>query len=350
MDINILERLCMTPGVSGREDRRGRVAQELVAPFVDRTYFDVLGNLVAVKEGRDPGPTVLLAAHMDEIGFLVTRVEKDGRIRFAPIGYVDPKHMPGQAVVLYDPQTDGAGDMPGMIQGKVIAFKELDKGHPAPTSEFHIEIGASSLQEVLDRGVKVGTVAAFERRFLRMGDAGYIAAPALDNVAGVHAMIEALREVGDVPGTIRAVATTQEETGLRGARVAGFAGADFCICLDVSFATDIDEDALPRDISSVRLGGGPAVVLMDKGSFADQRTLNLVDEAAKKAGVKVQYQARDAGRTDGSEINVSREGIRTVTVGVPVRYLHTPLEMCKTDDQEGTIKFVAELVRTVQRR
>jgi endoglucanase len=349
--VDTLERLCTIPGVSGGEGRRARALHGLLAPLADRVAVDALGNLAAVKEGRGRGPTVLLAAHMDEVGFLVTRVENDGRVRFAPVGFIDPKVLAGQAVVVYDPADDGANDIPGTIQGKPFIFQgDAAKGHAFAVGDLHIDVGASSRQAVLDLGIKVGSLAAFQRCFLRARRSQCFMGTGLDNVTGVAAMVEALKNLQEPAGTVLAVATAQEEVGLRGARVTGFsAGAEFCVCIDVSPATDVDEDNMPRDASSVRLGDGAAVTVMDKGALVDRRTLDLVEEVAARAGVRVQRVARDAGRTDAAEIGLSRDGIRTVSIGVPLRYLHTPGEVVAANDQEAVVRLVTELVATLQR-
>ena len=329
-----LKELSEAFGVSGCEDEVREVIIEAIKEHVDDYHVDSLGNLIAVKKSHRPSaishlPKVMLAAHMDEVGLMITHIEKDGSLRFRPVGGIDDRILLSKAVLI------GKDRIPGVIGVKPIhLLKEKEREKVVKVEEMAIDIGASSREEA-EKLVKLGDYAAFATKFVELGNT--VKGKAFDDRAGCAVLIELLRE--DYPFDLYAAFTVQEEVGLRGARVAAYAiEPDIAFVLEGTVCDDLPKK---RDVSpTTRLGGGPAITLMDRTFIADRRLVNLLVETAEENNIPYQFKQPVVGGTDAGAIHLTKEGVPSAVVAVPCRYIHSPACLLSLSDFENTVKLM----------
>jgi endoglucanase len=340
-----LESLLAVPSPSGFETRGQRVWIDHVEQFADEVTVDDYGNAVATYDGGD-GPSVALAGHADEIGLIVRRVEDDGYLRVGRIGGADRTVTRGRRVVVHADD----GPLPGVVGQTAIHLRDDEDG-PVDIDEQYVDVGAADGDEAGEM-VSVGdpvTVATTDDPVVDLaGDR--ISARGLDNRVGVWAAAEGLRRAAaaSVEATVHAVATVQEEVGLQGARMVGAdLDPDAVVAVDVTHAGDHPGlDAGQR--SPVDLGGGPAVA---RGSANHPVLVREARAAAAAEGVDVQLQASGSRTgTDADAFYVASGGTPALTVGVPNRYMHTPVEVVSASDLTDVARLLAALVeRTADR-
>jgi endoglucanase len=327
----LLIRLSEAIGVSGFEDEVRRIIRDEVSGYVDELFTDTMGNLFAVKRGEDPrGPKVMLAAHMDEVGLLVDMIEQNGMIRFRKVGGIDNRVLLSRRVVI------GEKKVPGVIGAKPIHIQKAEERNKVVDSDdMFIDIGATSKEEA-ERLVKVGDPVGFSVRARTSGD--IVVGKAFDDRAGCAALVEILK-MDRCRATIYGVFTVQEEVGLRGSRVAAFRiDPDYAFVIEGTTAWDIPEK---RDVSPVaELGRGPAITIADAGMISDRGLVELLMRTGDENGIRWQVKRSTTGSTDGASIQRTREGVRTVTVSVPVRYVHAPVGMLDMGDFRATAELV----------
>jgi len=335
INFDLLRRLCETPGVSSREEQVRDLVIEELRPLTDEISVDTMGSVVAVKKGTG-GPRVMLAAHTDEIGFLVKFVDDKGFLRVQPVGGWDPRTMVAQRVHIH-----GFGGqillgtlMPAAKPIHLLTPEELNK--PPKIEEFFVDLGLPA--EQVKAQVEIGDMVTMARTTERVGD--MVVSKALDDRLSVFVMIEALRAVGPHAAEIVAVATTQEEVGLRGAMTAAYAlRPDIGIALDVTLANDfpgvMDYDQVTK------LGGGCALKIMDSSTLSHPKLVRHFRELAEKNGIPYQLEILARGGTDAGAIQRSRAGVPSFTLSTPTRYIHTVNEMAHTADIEGAVMLLA---------
>ena len=330
----LLKELSEAFGVSGCEDEVREVIIEAIKEHVDDYRVDSLGNLIAIKKAhlqsaiRNP-LKVMLAAHMDEVGLMITHIEKDGSLRFRPVGGIDDRILLSKAVLI------GKDRIPGVIGVKPIhLLKDKERKKVVKVEEMTIDIGASSREEA-EKLVKLGDYAAFATKFVELGDT--VKGKAFDDRAGCAVLIELLKE--DHPFELHAAFTVQEEVGLRGARVAAYAiEPDIAFVLEGTVCDDLPKK---RDVSpTTRLGGGPAITLMDRTFIADRGLVNLLVETAEENNIPYQFKQPVVGGTDAGAIHLTKEGIPSAAVAVPCRYIHSPACLLSLSDFENTVKLM----------
>jgi endoglucanase len=322
----LIEKLVTASGPSGYESEIRSVIQEIIEPFVDDCTTDALGNLIARKGTKaEGGKTILLAAHMDEIGLMVTHVDKNGYARFTNVGYVYPRNTSGGRVRFLN----GAAGVIGIEPHKSpYSVPSMDK--------MYIDLGVDSAK---DCPVGIGDVAVFERTFEDLGDR--LVAKALDNRSGAAVLIETLRNLGDGPNKIVGVFTTQEEVGSRGAQTATYGvDPDIGIVIDVTVAGDTPKNTTTQ----VKLGKGPAVHIKDVTSLYNPEVTAWIQNTAKKAKIATQISILEGGFTDAEGIQPSRAGVPTGGVFVPCRYVHSPSEMVDVNDLEECVKLLVAML------
>lgn len=328
-----LMRLSEAIGVSGFEDEVRRTIRDELSGHVDEMFTDTMGNLFALKKGEDPdSPKVMLAAHMDEVGLLVDAIEQNGAIRFKKVGGIDNRVLLSRKVVI------GESKIPGVIGAKPIHIqKPEDRSKVVDSDEMFIDIGATSREEA-EKLVRLGDPVAFLVRPKRSGD--IITGKAFDDRAGCAVLVEILK-MGRHRVTVWGVFTVQEEVGLRGSRVAAFRiNPDYAFVLEGTTAWDLPAK---RDVSPVtELGKGPAITIADAGMISDRELVKLLIETAEENGIKWQVKRSITGSTDGASIQRTREGVKTVTVSVPVRYVHAPVGMVDTKDFQATVDLISK--------
>ena len=326
----LLQTLTETFGPSGYEDQVREIVRREVESLADEIKVDALGNLIArkhpskvTKETRK----IMIAAHMDEIGVIVSHVDEKGFVRFAPIGGVFRRYVVGGRVRFLK-GTQG-----------VIGFDRLDNLNEFPTlDKVYIDVGATNPS---DCPVKVGDIAAFDRGYSEFGDR--LVAKSMDDRVGVLVAIETLRGLKSTPHDVYFVFTTQEEVGTRGAATSAYGvDPDIGIALDVTPSGDTPQ-SLKMEMA---LGKGPCIKIQDVGMIADPRVVQWMIQAAEKNKIPYQREVLLMGGTDARAIQVARAGVPAGCVSIPVRYVHSPSEMVDFSDVKNTIKLLTVILRT----
>ncbi len=329
--IECLEKLCNATAVSGDEQEVRQIVLEEVKLIADDVKVDALGNVLVKKFGRGENRVrVMLAAHMDEIGFMIVKKHDDDLFQFERVGGIDERQLPGKAVLV------GRDHLPGVIGAKPI--------HMTTAKERSNKISVSSLRIDLGPGigdkVKPGDRATFATRFEILGPS--IRAKALDDRFGVAILIELLKHAPDNIDLLAAF-TVQEEVGLRGARVAAFAfNPDMAIAVDSTPAYDLPawEDEEENYRYNTRLDAGPAIYVMDRATIGDRRIIRLLTEAADAGKIPYQFRQPGGGGTDAGVIHKIRSGVPSTSVSVPSRYAHTAASLARLDDWANTLKLL----------
>lgn len=323
----LVRRLTETPGPSGYEHQVRDLVASLVADHADEVRTDALGNLIVRKGTRtEQGKRIMLAAHMDEIGLMVSHIDERGYARFVPIGGVRPITCIGGRVRFLN----GAVGVIG-VEGTILAQNKL------PTfDDLYLDVGATSAEAA---PVQVGDVAAFERPFVALGDRWV--AKAMDDRIGVAVLVETLRRIEHTPHELYFVFSVQEEVGLRGATTAAYAlNPDLGIAVDVTGSGDT-----PKGIKmAVELGKGPAIKVRDGGMLADPRVVAWMVATAERAGLPYQREVLPHGTTDARAIQLTRAGVPAGTVSIPCRYVHSPSEMVDGRDVEHAVALLVALL------
>lgn len=318
---DILLALLRAYGPSGRENAVREEIARLVGPYVDEMRVDALGNLICLKRG--PGKRAMLAAHMDQIGFVVTDIDEKGFLRVHNVGGIRKANSINRHVVFE-----------GGVHG-VLSCEERD-GDPADQSmrKLFIDIGCED-RAAAEKLVKRGDVAVYFGDVFEMGD--FVCGPALDNRAGCALAAAALMRLGDCPNEVICVFTAQEEVGLRGARVAAYdIDPDVGVSLDVTLCGDTPKG--PR--IAVAAGKGIAVKVMDSSLICSPQVVAALERAAEAAGVPYQMEVLTAGGNDAGAIQYARGGIPAGTLSVPCRYVHSAAEAVHMADMEGGVRLL----------
>lgn len=323
---DLIEKLTQVYGPSGYESAVRDVIQAEIQPYADRVDVDAMGNLHAVKNGQGGGLKIMLAAHMDEIGLMVTEVEKEGFARFTNLGGLFPLNLAGSRVVF----ENGAV---GVIN--VEEWQQnpgLDRTH----KKLYIDTGVSARD---DSPVKTGDVAAFFGPFVDLGRRAV--AKSMDDRIGCVVQIETLRQLGKTPHEIHFVFTVQEEVGIRGARTSAHrVEPDIAIALDVTDSGDLPE----TKNFPVYLGKGPAIKVMDLGMIVHPRLKERMIEAAEKNNIPYQLEVLTFGTTDAAAMQIARGGAAAGALSIPCRHVHTPSEMVDIDDVENAVKLLLAML------
>ncbi|MFB6110901.1 MAG: M20/M25/M40 family metallo-hydrolase [Halobacteriaceae archaeon] len=327
-----LDELLMTPSPSGFETEGQRVWVEYVSEFADDVRVDEYGNAVAVYAGGDT--EVLIGGHADEIGFIVTEITDDGYLNISRVGGSDRSVSRGQHVRIHSEE----GPVNGVIGQTAIHLRDRSDSEYDDITDQHVDIGASDGEAAAEL-VEVGDPVTFGTT-TRDLQGERIAGRGIDNRIGTWAAAETLRRAAeaDVDATVYAASTVQEELGVRGARMVGFdVNPDAAIAVDVTHA--LDDPGAPGNRGDIELGGGPVI---GRGSANHPVVVSAVREAARSAGLDVQLQAAGSGTgTDADAFYTQRSGIPSLNVGVPNRYMHTPVEVIDLEDLEATADLLA---------
>jgi len=336
VNLPLLTALCEAAGTSGREERvRDVVAPEMTA-LCDRVEVDPLGNLIGTREGA--GRRLMLAAHMDEIGLMATHVEDRGYIRVIPIGGWDARTLVGQRVMVH-----GREDIEGVVgMTPVHLLEQKDRAKALEVTDLAIDVGlpADRVREL----VRPGDVATRIRELRTLGD--LVTGKSLDDRVGVFVMIEALRAASPSPAEVVAVATVQEEVGLRGARVAtARVRPDIALAIDTCPAND--GPGAPTSGPSTVLGKGTAIRIMDASAIGAPALVDLLTKLATELEIPHQFHVANRGGTDTGSLQLSGEGAIAGCVSIPTRYVHSSVEACHPADIEASIALVAALIERI---
>lgn len=328
-----LKELCLCPAVSGREGAVRDKISELIAPLCDEVRVDELGNLIAHKKGVGGKKSIMLAAHMDEIGFIVNYIEENGMLRIAPIGGIS------LTAAAYAGVVSERG-----VRGTVVPNAKAKPEDFKPDS-FYIDIGAKSKKRA-EAVVSIGDFFVVTPRLERLSGERVCGRPLDDRIGCAVLLCVAEALFGEkLDADVYYVFTAQEEVGCRGAKTAAFAiRPDVALCFDVTATGDTPE-ASPMACS---LGGGAAIKIKDASVICDERTTAALCELAEQNKIKYQKEILLYGGTDTSSMQMSGAGARVGALSVPTRYIHSPSEMCDLADARACVALAAEFVKTLK--
>lgn len=330
----LLKKICELPGAPGFEKPIRDFVFKEIAPHVDDCKVDNLGNIIAFKKGHNnpEGKKVMVAAHMDEIGFIVTHIDDKGFVRFHTLGGFDPKTLTAQRVIVH-----GKQDLIGVMGSKPIhVMSAEEKNKVAKTSDYFIDLGMS--KEEVENVVSVGDPITRERALIEMGNC--VNCKSIDNRVSVFILIEALRQLSHHPFDIYAVFTVQEEVGLRGANVSAHSiDPDFGIGLDTTIAYDLPGAQAHEKVTS--LGEGVAIKIMDASTICDYRMIDFMKKTANGDHIKWQPEILTAGGTDTAGVQrMGKHGAISGAISIPTRHLHQVIEMADKNDIQGAIDLL----------
>lgn len=326
----LLEQLCNACGVSGGEGEIRKIVKGQLETHVDDLKVDALGNVLVSKLGKGKDRLrVMVAAHMDEIGFMITHDDGDGLFRFDTVGGIDSRQLPGKPVWV------GKEKIPGVIGAKPIHLTTAsERKKVIQLDSLRIDIGFEKKDKV-----KVGDRATFATSYRRVGPS--IFAKALDDRLGVTTLIELVKNAPENIDLLAAF-TVQEEVGLRGAHVAAYAlSPDLAFALDSTPAYDLPFYDQEENVQyNTRLGAGPAIYVADRGTLSDPRLIRHLVSAAELHGIPYQFRQPGGGGTDAAAIHRQRAGIPSVSVSVPGRYAHTSVGLARIADWKNTLSLM----------
>lgn len=332
----LLERLCNVVAVSGDEREVRAIVLEQIQSRVNEVKVDALGNILAIRRGQgEPRLKVMLAAHMDEIGFMLTYDDGDGLFRFDLVGGIDERQLPGKPVWV------GRNRLPGVIGAKPIHLTTTDERTKViPLEALRIDVGPENSSKI-----KPGDRAAFATAFAQLGPS--LRAKALDNRLGVATLIELIKTAPENVDLLAAF-TVQEEVGLRGASVAAHAfDPDLAIVIDSTPANDLprwdhgEADRLENSAYNTRLDAGPAIYLADGSTISDPRLVRYLVETARRYEIPYQVRQPGGGGTDAGAIHRARAGIPSVSVSIPGRYAHTAAMLARLSDWQHSLALLS---------
>ena len=351
--LKLFERLCSTPGVSGFEDRVAAIVQSVLNGLVDTVEKDQMGNVFGVKRGSSgDSPSIMVTAHMDEVGLIVKYVEDDGFLRVQKLGGVPEIVLQGQRVSVCGTN----GDIIGLIGQKPAHILSDTERRAVPSiNDLYVDIGAATKKEVEELGVEIGTPLTYDREFAKIGRE-FVTSKAIDNRAGLTVMLKTAENLAksNLESTIYYVATVQEEVGLRGAKVAAHRiSPDIALVLDGLHAggtPDVTKRELP-----MRMGQGPAITIAGssqaRGFIANKKLRNHIVRVAQDEGIPFQYNVGIAsGVSDAGSIHLAGKGVATSDILIVRRYSHSPIEMVSLRDVDNATRLATAVIPSLDRR
>lgn len=335
LNIPLLAEICEVAGTSGFEQRVREIVYREVKNLADEVSTDYMGNVVALKRGKKK-KKVMIAAHMDEIGFMVTHIDDNGFLRFTTLGGFDPKTLTAQRVIVH-----GKKDLVGVMGSKPIHIMSAEeRSKVTHISDYFIDMGMTKKE--VEKYISVGNPVTRQRELIEMGDC--VNCKSIDNRVSVFILIEALRKFKQLPYDTYAVFTVQEEVGLRGANVAAHhIEPDFGFGLDTTIAYDVPGSQAHEQVT--KLGNGAAIKLMDSSAICDYRMVDYMKKTADKYKIKWQPEILQAGGTDTASIQrMSKTGAITGAVSIPTRHIHQVIEMAHKQDIQNCIDLLTHSV------
>ena len=340
MVYDLLKKLSDAHGLSGFEGNIKTIIRKELEGHIDEISEDRLGNLIAIKRGT--GLSIMIASHMDEIGLMVQYIDEKGFIKFVGIGGWFNPTLHTQRVVLHGTK----GPVSGVIGSKPPhVMTPEDRKKEIKMEDLFIDLGATTAEEVAELGIEIGTPVTIEQELIQLAN-NRVTGKALDNRVGVLVLIETLKKM-KTSMTVYAVFTVQEEVGLKGAKVSAYA-----LHPDIAIATDVtipgDHPGVTKKEASVEMGKGPVLVLASasgRGLLSDTRLVSWLRSAGDKMKIPYQLEVGDGGNTDASIINLVRDGIPSIPLSVPSRYIHSPVEVVDLKDVESTIDLLVEALK-----
>ena len=346
--LTMLKDLTDAKGIAGHEKEPREVMEKYISSYADEVYTDNLGSLIASKVGDSNGPKVMVAGHLDEVGFMVTRIDENGFIYFQTVGGWWSQVMLAQRVTIMS----NDGDITGIIGSKPphILSPEARK-KPVDIKDMFIDIGATSKEEVINYGVKPGDSVVPYFEFTQMKNEKMLLAKAFDNRIGCAIAIDVLKGLQNEnhPNTVYGVGTVQEEVGLRGAGTSAH-----MIEPDIGFAVDVgiagDTPGISDKEADSKLGDGPQIILYDASMVSHKGLRDLVVNTAEKNDIPFQYSTMAGGGTDSGSIHLTHNGVPALSITIATRYIHSNAAVLHRDDFENAVKLIVEVIKNFDQK
>jgi len=345
--LTMLKDLTDAKGIPGNEREVREVMKKYIEPYADELTTDGLGSLIAKKIGKEGGPKVMVAGHLDEVGFMITQIDDKGFLRFQTVGGWWGQVMLAQRVTIVTRK----GDVTGIIGSKpphIVSAEARKK--PVEIKDMFIDIGASSREEAGEWGVRPGDMVVPYFEFTVMNNEKMLLAKAWDNRIGCAIAIDVLKKLKDVehPNEVYGVGAVQEEVGLRGAKT-----ATYKIQPDIGFAVDVgiagDTPGISEKESMSKMGKGPQVVIYDASIVAHKGLRDLVTDTADELNIPYQFESIPGGGTDAGSIHLTHNGVPAMAITIATRYIHSHAAMLHRDDYENAVKLIVEVIKRLDR-
>lgn len=336
INVTLLKEICEVAGAPGHEQRVREIVLREVEKLADKVTIDNMGNVTAFKKGKEE-KKVMIAAHMDEIGFMVTHIDENGFLKFLPLGGFDPKTLTAQRVKVH-----GKKDLIGVMGSKPIhVMTPAERDKVVPIHDYFIDMGMGKKE--VEEYISVGDTITRERELIEMGNC--VNCKSIDNRVSVFILIEMLRELKNPPYDVYAVFTVQEEVGLRGANVSALQiQPDFGFGLDTTIAFDVPGAAKHEMVT--KLGDGAAIKIMDSSTICDYRMVKFMKATAEKHKISHQMEILSAGGTDTAGIQrMTPGGSISGAVSIPTRHIHQVIEMADKSDIRASIDLLKHCVQ-----
>ncbi|MCM3568335.1 M42 family metallopeptidase [Neobacillus mesonae] len=345
--LTMLKELTDARGIPGNEREVREVMKRYIEPFADEITTDGLGSLIAKKAGKADGPKILVAGHLDEVGFMVTKIDDKGFLRFQTVGGWWGQVMLAQRVTIVTRK----GDVTGIIGSKpphILSAEARKK--PIEIKDMFIDIGASSREEAEGWGVCPGDMVVPYFEFTVMNNEKMLLAKAWDNRIGCAIAIDVLKQLKDVehPNVVYGVGNVQEEVGLRGAKT-----ATYKIEPDIGFAVDVgiagDTPGISEKEAMSKMGKGPQIVVYDASMVSHKGLRDFVTDVADELNIPYQFESLPGGGTDAGSIHLVHNGVPALAITIATRYIHSHAAMLHRDDFENAVKLIVEVIKRLDR-
>ncbi|MRG87650.1 M42 family metallopeptidase [Salinibacillus xinjiangensis] len=341
--LTMLKDLTDAKGIPGNEKEPREVMRKYIAPYADEIFTDGLGSLIAKKSGNENGPKVMVAGHLDEVGFMVTRIDDNGYVYFQTVGGWWSQVMLAQRVTIMTKK----GNVTGVIGSKPPHILPAEaRKKPVDIKDMFIDIGASSKEEAAEFGVVPGDSIVPYFDFTVMKNEKMLLAKAWDNRIGCAIAIDVLKQLKDEkhPNVVYGVGTVQEEVGLRGAKT-----ATNTIKPDIGFGVDVgiagDTPGVSDKDASSKMGDGPQIILYDASMVSHKGLRDFVVETADKNDIPYQFDSMAGGGTDSGSIHLTANGVPALSITIATRYIHSHAAMLHRDDFENAVKLIVEVIK-----
>ncbi|WP_425801725.1 M42 family metallopeptidase [Desulfitobacterium sp. Sab5] len=335
----LLKTLSELNGTSGAEHDVRNTLRSVITPWVDSTFIDKIGNLIAHKTGEKNTPKVLITAHMDEVALMITEITSEGFLKFQSVGGIDPRVLVSKPINI--------SGINGVIGAKAIHLQKLQERQQAlKLEQLYIDIGSKSKEEAA-KYVKLGDYAYFTTEFEALGN-DFFKGKAFDDRVGCYILTEILKKTFNL--SLAAAFTVQEEVGLRGAKVAAYhLKPDFAIVLEGTVSAEMAHLEEEADWVT-ELGKGPALSIFDQSTLYNPLLIQQVVDIAKNQKIPLQFRRGSSGGNDAGKIHISREGIPTLCINIPCRYIHSGVSLVNKKDIQNTIKLVEEILKEIPQK
>lgn len=342
-ELQMLKDLTDAKGIPGNEREPREVMKKYIEPYADEIQYDRLGSLIAEKTGQADGPKVMVAGHLDEVGFMVTQIDEKGFLRFQTVGGWWSQVMLAQRVSVVT--RDGV--VPGVIGSKpphILSAEARKK--PADIKDMFIDVGADNKEDAESFGIRPGDMVVPVCEFTVMKNQKYLMAKAWDNRIGCAIAVDVLKALKNEshPNRVYGVGTVQEEVGLRGATTAAhLIQPDIALTVDTGIPGDTPGISEKEALS--KLGKGPQVIIYDASMVAHKGVRDFVTGVAEKHNIPFQFDAVPGGGTDSGKIHLTGNGVPSLSITIATRYLHTAASIIHRDDYENAVKLIVECIK-----